>query len=239
MRQLQDVAQIIIMSLTHQNKKIRFLSNNHKHRIHILFVATTSIQLQFKHVMKASATVQNKPIIPALFQIASRVQDVQDFVPATNLKFPPPDSSPFADLMMHREKLEAALKIARRENDAFEESRTFSQIPADSAVSQNHDGKGRGNRLNRPCIELKTTEFHLEVPSAKSVKLAADFTDWEKFPLDMIKSLDGVWYVTVPLPPGQYSYRFIVDGEWCDDPRPVLRLHNKPFGRANAVVEVA
>jgi 1,4-alpha-glucan branching enzyme len=96
----------------------------------------------------------------------------------------------------------------------------------------------RGNLSTIHLIELKPTEFHLEAPFAESVKLAADFTEWEKFPLDMMKSEDGVWYTTVPLPPGHYSYRFIVDGEWCDDPRSMLRLHSNPFGRANAVMEV-
>jgi hypothetical protein len=33
--------------------------------------------------------------------------------------------TPFTDLMLHPEKLEAALKNARRENDAFEASRKF------------------------------------------------------------------------------------------------------------------
>ncbi|HEY1717885.1 MAG TPA: glycogen-binding domain-containing protein [Verrucomicrobiae bacterium] len=85
--------------------------------------------------------------------------------------------------------------------------------------------------------ELKKVEFHLEAPSAKSVKLAADFTDWEKFPIDMIKTESGVWFTDVPLSPGRYSYRFIVDGLWRDDPRPALRVSN-PFGTANAVLNV-
>jgi hypothetical protein len=62
--------------------------------------------------------------------------------------------------------------------------------------------------------ELKWTQFQLEASHANSVKLAAEFTDWEKFPLDMIRSKMGVWSITVPLAPGNYSYRFIVDDEW-------------------------
>jgi hypothetical protein len=54
----------------------------------------------------------------------------------------------------------------------------------------------------------------------------------------MIKSEDGVWYIAVPLLLGHYSYRFIVDGEWCDDPHSVQRVSN-PFGTTNAVVHVA
>ncbi|HEU6448514.1 MAG TPA: isoamylase early set domain-containing protein [Verrucomicrobiae bacterium] len=84
---------------------------------------------------------------------------------------------------------------------------------------------------------LKNMEFFLEAPMARSVKLAADFTDWDRFSLDMIQAIDGVWWTIVPLLPGKYTYRFIVDGHWCDDPRNPLRVPN-PFGTSNAVVDV-
>jgi hypothetical protein len=190
--------------------------------------------------MKISAPVQNKSLMPSLFQIASRLED---FVPATSSQSPTTlEPSAFADLMRNREKLEEALKIAKNENDAFDASRKFSKRPAKratrSAASINLDDSNAGKPSNPSLIELKPAEFHLVAPFAKSVKLAADFTEWEKFPLDMMESEDGVWYTTVPLPPGHYSYRFMVDGEWCDDPRPIIHLHNNPFGGNNAVMEV-
>jgi 1,4-alpha-glucan branching enzyme len=86
--------------------------------------------------------------------------------------------------------------------------------------------------------ELKKTEFSLEALSAKSVKLASDFTDWEKAPLEMSKTKNGVWRVEVPLASGNYSYRFIVDGEWCDDPNCAYRIPN-PFGTTNDTRKVA
>ena len=179
--------------------------------------------------MKTSVAIQRKSITSSLFQIAARVED---FAPASTSKsFSSLHQTPFIELMLHPEKLETALKIAKSENDAFDASRTFSQ-----SLPNRTDNAEKS--FNRSLVELKTTEFHLEALFAESVKLAADFTDWEKFPLDMIKSEDGVWHINVPLPPGQYSYRFIVDGEWCDDPSSVLWLHDNPFGRANAVVEV-
>lgn len=65
--------------------------------------------------------------------------------------------------------------------------------------------------------ELRLVEFSLKMPVAKSVQLAADFTDWEESPIDLIRFGDGVWSTTVPLPPGNYAYRFLVDGHWHDD----------------------
>ena len=85
--------------------------------------------------------------------------------------------------------------------------------------------------------ELKKTEFALEACSAKSVKLAADFTDWEKSPLEMTMAENGLWRVAVPLAAGNYSYRFIVDGQWCDDPNCSYRIPN-PFGTTNDTIKV-
>lgn len=92
------------------------------------------------------------------------------------------------------------------------------------------------DRDSRP--ELRTVEFRLAAPGAGSVKIAADFTGWEKCPLDLNKDENGIWLAAIPLPPGQYSYRFIVDGQWCADPRSGQRTPN-PCGLVDSVVAVA
>ena len=43
--------------------------------------------------------------------------------------------------------------------------------------------------------------FRLEAPHAGTVKLAADFTSWEKRTLDLRPAEDGAWRITVLLPP--------------------------------------
>ncbi len=208
-------------------RRIRVFSSTR--RIDVRFIAIDPFQLKIKHNMKISTLFQNTPVIPSLFHVAS---PAQDFAPdAVSKSTPPLEQTPFVELMLHPEKLEAALKIAKVENDAFDAARTFSVKRATRSASKNRSSVGRPS--NRSLVELKPIEFHVQAPSARSVKLAADFTDWEKYPLDMIKSEDGVWFTNVPLSPGQYSYRFIVDGQWCDDPRPVQRVPN-PFGTVNA-----
>lgn len=91
---------------------------------------------------------------------------------------------------------------------------------------------------NGATADLQPGEFQLEAPSAKSVKLAASFTEWEKNPLAMNKSENGTWLLVLPLPRGSHPYRFIVDGQWWDDPRATLRMPN-PFGTENAVKVIA
>ncbi len=45
---------------------------------------------------------------------------------------------------------------------------------------------------------------------------------------------NGLWSVSVALPAGNYQYRFLVDGEWRDDPECGQRAPN-PFGSQNMV----
>ncbi|PWU11197.1 MAG: hypothetical protein C5B50_23790 [Verrucomicrobia bacterium] len=79
--------------------------------------------------------------------------------------------------------------------------------------------------------------FSYTAPEAKSVLLAGDFTDWDKAPIVLKKEKSGVWTKSVSLPPGQYQYRLLVDGQWRDDPHCPNRQPNQ-FGSQNCVCVV-
>lgn len=83
----------------------------------------------------------------------------------------------------------------------------------------------------------KRIEFKLESPTARSVRLAADFTNWEDAALNMTRTAEGIWRTAVALPTGRYAYKFIVDGQWWDDPHTPRRAPN-PFGTYNTLIEV-
>ncbi|MDX1779143.1 MAG: glycogen-binding domain-containing protein, partial [Thermodesulfobacteriota bacterium] len=56
-------------------------------------------------------------------------------------------------------------------------------------------------------------------PLAKDVQLAGDFSDWKPTDtLTVTKKNKHIWTGTLPLKPGTYQYKFIVDGEWKIDP---------------------
>ena len=80
--------------------------------------------------------------------------------------------------------------------------------------------------------------FSLTAPDAARVLLVGDFTRWQERPIPMKRQLGGTWQATVALPPGDHLYRFIVDGEWRDDPDCPERVTN-PFGTQDAVRRVA
>ena len=87
-------------------------------------------------------------------------------------------------------------------------------------------------------LEAKVSQkFSLTAPGATSVMLVGDFTHWQKSPIGLRKQPDGIWSATVPLQPGEHRYRFLVDGEWRDDPECTVRVPN-PFGSHDAVVRV-
>ena len=84
------------------------------------------------------------------------------------------------------------------------------------------------------------TKFYLVAPTAKQVALVGDFNDWdrEKTPLKPVQNGNGTWSVDVHLPPGVYSYAFLVDGkEWKADPR-APRSVGDDFGRPSSVITV-
>jgi len=80
--------------------------------------------------------------------------------------------------------------------------------------------------------------FSFSAPEATSVQLVGDFTQWQERPVNLQKGADGVWRTAVNLPPGAHHYRFLVDGEWRDDPDCTLRTPN-PFGGENMTRQVA
>jgi len=81
----------------------------------------------------------------------------------------------------------------------------------------------------------KRFTFKLHAPDAERVSLAGDFNAWdpEKHPLK--KSSAGLWKKMVSLAPGRYEYRFMVDGEWRNDPACTTCSPN-PFGSNNCVL---
>ena len=83
----------------------------------------------------------------------------------------------------------------------------------------------------------RTQTFSLTAPTATSVQLVGSFTDWREKPITMHKSADGMWQTRVELASGAHPYRFIVDGQWHDDPECSLRQPN-PYGGHNALRQV-
>lgn len=89
-------------------------------------------------------------------------------------------------------------------------------------------------RKQKKETKSKKAEFQLVAPEAQSVFVSGDFNEWDTASHPLQKGRDGVWKISFDLNPGRYQYRFVVDGEWLNDPNCESRVEN-PFGTANCL----
>lgn len=68
---------------------------------------------------------------------------------------------------------------------------------------------------NKPPVNVRKT-FYYDGAKAQTVQLVGDFNKWS--PEDFLRDAKGRWTISIPLPPGDYSYSFIVDGKTVRDP---------------------
>ncbi len=122
------------------------------------------------------------------------------------------------------------------------------QVAADDLARRRADADARAERRLDEKVEavygpVPTDDgvcFLCHAPEAGRVQVAGDFNGWsaDNGESDMERGDRlGVWQKRVPLPPGRYAYRLIIDGRWCSDPANAY-VESNPYGELNSVVEV-
>ncbi len=84
------------------------------------------------------------------------------------------------------------------------------------------------------AVEVLVT---LDKPEAKAVFIAGSFNAWSPDADVMTLADDGLWAVTLELEPGEYEYKFVVDGTWIEDPANPEFISD-PYGGKNSVLTV-
>ncbi|MDI6807570.1 MAG: hypothetical protein QME66_01125 [Candidatus Eisenbacteria bacterium] len=81
--------------------------------------------------------------------------------------------------------------------------------------------------------------FRFYSPGSSVVYLAGEFNSWSASALPMADpDKDGIWEVIVPLAPGRYEYKFVVEGrDWKEDPGNPDKVSD-PYGGSNSVLTV-
>ncbi|HKI82937.1 MAG TPA: hypothetical protein VKA63_01270 [Candidatus Krumholzibacteria bacterium] len=85
------------------------------------------------------------------------------------------------------------------------------------------------DRLDPPKPGPHGITFRYKAPAAREVNLAGEFNNWLGTAagnrldpkIDPMKDLDGdgIWEITLPLPPGRYQYKYVIDQvDWQADP---------------------
>jgi chromosome partitioning protein len=121
------------------------------------------------------------------------------------------------------------------------------QAVSSAFAEQNYDSSVEDARWAEPAGTVVTPEgvvFTMEAPGAERVQLVGDFNDWMIEGSDM-QHEGRFWRKVLPLHPGRYLYRYVVDGQWLTDPlnttvepcpggfNSVLVLENRPATEAS------
>lgn len=75
----------------------------------------------------------------------------------------------------------------------------------------------------------------VEAPAAEKVELAGSFNDWDPKPLNRLSN-GGRWGLTLPIPPGNHRFGFLLDGQWTVPSG--VPLGDDGFGGKDAVLVV-
>lgn len=85
--------------------------------------------------------------------------------------------------------------------------------------------------------EHRRVSIVVKAPDAKEVRVTGDFTRWSKQGIRLSDDGNGHWRTVLPLDPGEYQYRLLIDGNWQDHEDATDRVAN-PFGSENCVLKV-
>ncbi len=93
--------------------------------------------------------------------------------------------------------------------------------------------------LAKPVVrpENRRVTILVKAPEAKDVRITGDFTRWAEPGIRLSSDGRGHWRTVLPLGPGDYQYRLLVDGTWQDHADATERVPN-PFGSENCVLKV-
>ncbi|MBD3179102.1 MAG: hypothetical protein GF417_05635 [Candidatus Latescibacteria bacterium] len=105
----------------------------------------------------------------------------------------------------------------------------------------NYVGLGRTEVSGGKGPEVTETgiRFSLNSRDAESVAIAGDFNNWSRTADQLnFDERRGVWETVIPLPPGEYEYKFVIDGkEWIADPGNPKATEDG-FGGYNSIIAV-
>ena len=103
-------------------------------------------------------------------------------------------------------------------------------------ISLDFEGKLLGH-LEKPEFK-EWVIFNFRAPPGVEVCVAGTFNNWDPTSIRLRGNSKGTYTATVLLPPGQYEHKFIVNGDWRNDPECSEQVPNA-FGTTNSVLVVS
>jgi chromosome partitioning protein len=132
-------------------------------------------------------------------------------------------------------------KYCRGAKDYFSLAREIITQEDRSTIQEASEKTELGRRM-REIIKnelprLREIVFSISAPQAKDVYLAGDFNNWQTDESSRMVQEDGIWKKKLSLGFGRYQYRFVIDGNWIEDPNNPIKEAN-PFGQMNSLLEI-
>ncbi len=89
-----------------------------------------------------------------------------------------------------------------------------------------------------PSVAKEGVVFRFEAPGATQVYIAGEFNGWAPTKDAMKKISETCWEIVIPLKPGRYEYKFVIDGnQWREDPYSPGYVPD-PYGGRNSVITI-
>jgi len=91
--------------------------------------------------------------------------------------------------------------------------------------------------LKKELPKFNDVVLSVSAPQARDVYIAGDFNGWKLDASSRMEHENGVWKKKINLGLGRYHYRFVIDGNWVEDPNNPVKEAN-PFGQMDSLLEI-
>ena len=93
------------------------------------------------------------------------------------------------------------------------------------------------NKTVSPTAGKRRVCFEVDAEPGSQVAVAGSFNNWRADTHLLSEPKAGHFKRLVYLPPGDYEYKFVIDGDWTADPKCEQWKHNE-FGSLNSILSV-
>lgn len=113
-------------------------------------------------------------------------------------------------------------------------------LPQDQAAPRaaGPAARDRSDPALPPGEQPRRVVLYFEAAADQDIKLAGDFNNWVPDQGVRTHRANGIIRKELPLDPGIYQYRLVIDGKWQEDPGNPLQVVND-FGEINSLLQVA
>ena len=110
------------------------------------------------------------------------------------------------------------------------------KAPAEKVVAKKV-AKPAAAKAPKACAK-KAVTFTVHADNDKAVYVAGEFNGWDPAAKRMVdKDGSGLYSAVLALAPGEYEYKFVINGIWCVDPN-CREWRQNSLGTLNSVLRV-